>query len=192
MGRYLMKCDLNRDLYVEWSSVVDNLTWVGTRAEALRLDQTDEERVARTDRTGASTLWKVVGYPVEGTWEDATIHVCNTERREEGVYSYCLNRSDLTAYAEAMAVDDVARAEALLIPNRHCQVCDTDREVGTDNRCPAHPENADAGYLSTVIALFACIGLSLLFLAILGVGRAAMCSLHAHDPQPLSYCEEGR
>jgi hypothetical protein len=146
MPAYLMKCEPDRDLYVEWSTVVDNLTWVGSRAEALRLGQTDEERVARTDRTGTSTLWRVEGYPQEGSWDDPTILVCNTERRDEGVYSYWLNRSDLTAFAEALAVDDVARAEALLAPNRHCQVCDTDREVSAKNLCPAHtatPEKAE-------------------------------------------------
>lgn len=139
MGRYLMKCEPGRDLYVEWSSVVDNLTWVGTRAEALTLAQTDEARLARTDATGSSTLWEVAGYPREGAWDDLGIHVCNTTRRDDGVYSYTLLRSDLAAYATALAADDVARAEALLRPNRYCSVCDSD--IGIDpekSLCPTH------------------------------------------------------
>jgi hypothetical protein len=143
MGRYLMKCEPDRDLYVEWSSVVDNLTWVGTRAEALHLEQTDEARLARTDLTGTSTLWKVEGHPVEGAWDDPTIHVMNTDRREDRIYSYTLRRSDLAAYAEAYQADDTARAEALLIPNRHCEICDWDTDVDPETfRCPKHAEAA--------------------------------------------------
>lgn len=139
MPRYLMKCQPDRDLYVEWTTVCDNATWVGTRAEALRLEQTDEERLRRTDETGTSTLWKVDGYPVEGAWDDPTIIVCNTERREDRIYSYTLRREDLTSYAEALLADDTARAEALLIPNRHCEACDWDTDVDPVTfRCPKH------------------------------------------------------
>lgn len=144
MGRYLMKCEPDRDLYVEWSDVADNLTWVGTRAEALRLEHTDEERLARTDLTGTSTLWKVEGHPVEGAWGDPTIHVCNTERRDEHVYSYSLRRTDLAAYATALDADTSA-AEALLIPNRHCLVCDFDTNIDpATSLCAKHAEAVHA------------------------------------------------
>lgn len=139
MGRYLMKCAPDRDLYVEWSSVVDNAVWVGTRSEALRLPQTDPERLDRTDQTGTSTLWETEGYPREGSWDDASIHVSNTERRDDGVISYALSRSDLTAYAQALAENDTVRAEALLRCNRFCEVCETDRNIDPQtNLCPEH------------------------------------------------------
>lgn len=140
-----MKCEPDRDLYVEWTTVCDNATWVGTRAEALTLEQTDEARLDRTDKTGTSTLWEVKGHPREGAWDDPTIIVCNTDRHEDRIYSYTLRRADLTAYAEALLADDTARAEALLIPNRHCEVCDWDTDVDPVTfLCPKHAD-AQAG-----------------------------------------------
>lgn len=42
----------------------------------------------------------------------------------------------------------------------------------------------DAGYLTTAVALLACIALSLLFLALLGAGRSAMCATHHGQERP--------
>ena len=133
-----MKCSPDLDLYVMWSSIVDNAVWVGSRAEALHLPEFDEERLVRTDKTGTSTLRGVRGYPLAGSWDNPTILVRETVRQDEGVYAYTLRRTDLAAYAETLDVDDV-EAEALLTPVRFCSVCDTDRDIDpATSLCPAH------------------------------------------------------
>lgn len=64
MGRIIIKADKAADLYMEWSSVVEAPTWVGTRDEALK-DGFEEVRLARADEKGSSCLDMD-----EGFWED--------------------------------------------------------------------------------------------------------------------------
>lgn len=80
MGKQIIKIAPDRDLYVEWSSVVEAPTAWGTRAEmaawlqepkqgygqiTIAAADAVEDRLARADRTGSS------GYPPFGcTWDD--------------------------------------------------------------------------------------------------------------------------
>jgi hypothetical protein len=132
---YIYKADPDVDLYVAWSTVVDNMTSAGTRAEMLRDPDITEDRLIRADETGTSCAWQTEGYPREGAWDDEFLHVMEVDRRETHVYSWRLRRSDLLAYAQAYARGDDQRAEALLLPNRLCQGCD--REVDGDDEWQA-------------------------------------------------------
>lgn len=77
----------NVDYYVVWESIVDAPVWGGQRAETLEYlwsrhqgaareytmatdPSNPENRLKRADEAGTSTLWKVEGHPVEGSWED--------------------------------------------------------------------------------------------------------------------------
>lgn len=80
MGKQIIKVSPDRDLYMEWSSIVEAPTFIGTRAEttAYLLEPKDglhettiahpeavEQRLARADLTGSS------GYPPFGCdWDD--------------------------------------------------------------------------------------------------------------------------
>lgn len=82
MGSQIIKVTPDRDLYMEWSSVVEAPTFIGTRAELAAylaepkvhyrqttIDHPEaiEERLARADETGSS------GYrPFGCTWDDAS------------------------------------------------------------------------------------------------------------------------
>lgn len=103
MPSFIVKPDPAVDLYCEWSTVVDNLTSVGTRTDY------PPDRLARADATGTSAH----DFSEYG-WDDKKFIVTNTERSDAGFF--WLNRTDLLAYARAMAADDTATAEALLAP----------------------------------------------------------------------------
>jgi hypothetical protein len=114
MPSYVLKADPNRDLYVEWSTIVDDATFIGTREEMLAYLQTErpgggihapEARLHRADEMGTSCMWKVAGHPRLGAWEDPRLLVAQ--------YGY-LRRSDLALYA--MLADDEQAARALLEP----------------------------------------------------------------------------
>ena len=101
MPRYLMKVAPDQDLYVEWSTVVDNITWAGTREELLVFARSErwkgdvEERIARTDREGTSAMF-FDEPPQEGSWDDAQLLVTNDSERDG---YFWLDRADLAAYA---------------------------------------------------------------------------------------------
>jgi hypothetical protein len=116
MPSYVLKADPNRDLYVEWSTIVDDATFIGTRDEMLHhLRRHDgawdvsvsaaAARLSRADETGTSCMWKVAGHPRLGAWDDPRLLVA-----QDGY----LRRSDLALYA--MLVDDEQAARALLEP----------------------------------------------------------------------------
>lgn len=107
MPTYIVKPNPDRDLYVEWSTVVENLTGVGTRAQIGGA----EDRMARADETGSSAAGGMKGYR---GWDDGQFLVTNTERRD--AHFFWLLRADLEAYADAYAADDVEAAERLLKP----------------------------------------------------------------------------
>lgn len=83
MGYQIYKEAPDVDYYVEWSSIVEEPTFGGTRAEMLpylweqddrkpdRIRDTDpshpENRLKRADEFGTSALW---GSPRDGSWED--------------------------------------------------------------------------------------------------------------------------
>lgn len=84
MGMYIIKATRDRDLFVEWSSIVEAPTFIGTRAEILaHLDRAPEPwrgdspdaRVVRAEETGTSMKRDPMapGYvgPLDGAWDDS-------------------------------------------------------------------------------------------------------------------------
>lgn len=55
MAYYILKPDRDVDLYVEWSTIVESVTAIGTRQEFLN-EGTDAARLDRVDRVGSSAL----------------------------------------------------------------------------------------------------------------------------------------
>ena len=116
MPSFILKAAPDADVYVEWSTVVDNLTGVGTSTSW------PADRIARADATGTSC--KDPDYRFGG-WDDQEhLLVHNTERMD--ALFFLLKRSDLLAYAQAYLADDVEAAEALLTPVERCDSCDAD------------------------------------------------------------------
>lgn len=50
---FILKCDPKIDLYVEWSTIVDNACFIGTREQCLARG-IERERLARADLQGTS------------------------------------------------------------------------------------------------------------------------------------------
>lgn len=104
MPRFIMKVDPDPadDRYVEWSTVVDNIVWVGTRSELAAHAYSEgwahiaEDRIARTDRVGTSALWNEEDTIQDGAYADTHLVVTNVQGRD-GVFR--LNRADLGAFA---------------------------------------------------------------------------------------------
>lgn len=115
MGEFVIKANPKDDLYVIWSTVVDDVTWIGTRAQVVEHLTTEfgvrfnaEEHAARADENGSSVQWSRTGF-----WDDEAIWVMGT-RPEDSVEHYELPRVNLTAYAHALLIDDIPAAQALL------------------------------------------------------------------------------
>jgi hypothetical protein len=107
MGTYVLKAERENDLYVGWSTVVDNLVWIATsRDGALRQPDVAADRLDRADEMGTSSLLLSHG------WHDDGMIVANMER-DDWPFAW-LHRSDLAEYARRYLGDDVAGAEALL------------------------------------------------------------------------------
>src|SRR2546421_449164 len=110
VGQAVVKAAKDRDLYLIWSSIVDNAIWVGTRAELLdylwrehRMAHPDctpnagsapEDRVARADRTGSSMI-----APAVYGWDDEALTVMEGSP-PDGWYQ--IRRDRLVEYAEAL------------------------------------------------------------------------------------------
>jgi hypothetical protein len=113
MGGFIIKVAPARDLYVEWSSMVEAPTRVGTRVEMLRYlsrsstrgdSDAPEVRLQRADETGTSAKGD---YAWCGAWDHAGLVA-----EQRGV----LPRSRLAEYCEHYAADDMEAAYALLEP----------------------------------------------------------------------------
>lgn len=118
MGRFLIKCDPNVDLYLEWSTVVDAPVGVGTREqmenrmntpvrdEVFMTKQAIESRLQRTDVTGSSYLDGSMG-----GWNDSGLILHN-------VYpgAVFLPRRNFLAYAKLLLQDINARPDGLTEP----------------------------------------------------------------------------
>jgi hypothetical protein len=111
MGRFILKPERDVDFYVEWSTIVENATGMGTRAELAKLlnhyrpgDGADE-RFDRADRTGSSATW---GDPPSAPygWDDEYLMA---EQR-------LLPRAKLREYAEAVFRNDIEAARGLTEP----------------------------------------------------------------------------
>lgn len=80
MGRYVIKAARDQDLYMEWSTIVEAPTAIGTRSEILthlqsspRAADHPEVRVTRADLTGTSALRdpeSSYSGPLDGAWDD--------------------------------------------------------------------------------------------------------------------------
>jgi hypothetical protein len=75
MGRIVMKEAPNIDFYVVWSSVVEAPVAWGSREQMMSLiGHGSEERLARCDEIGTSSVWVQqapwLGGPEWGAWED--------------------------------------------------------------------------------------------------------------------------
>ncbi|KFG71323.1 hypothetical protein [Streptomyces mutabilis] len=110
MGRCVIKAARDEDLYLEWSSIVDACTRVGTRADFLASGHRPEA-LDRADRNGTSDCVAQLG-----GWDDESLGVGTTEHRQhEG--PLILNRADLAAFARHLAAGHSQQAENLLIPD---------------------------------------------------------------------------
>lgn len=124
MPTYVLKVDPDLDLYVEWSTVVDDACRVGTRAEMLETlrravppgydpqpGSAPEDRLRRADESGTTALWPSAVDPFGG-WGDRYLMV-----QQRGL----LPRGRLSAYLAAHADGNETRAYALL---EHFDDCD--------------------------------------------------------------------
>lgn len=106
MPSYIVKCSPDRDEYVYWSDIVEDVHTVGTRAEVeayLReIGQTDDlpARFDRADKTGTSSL------PGFYAWADS-----GPIAQQRGI----VPRNRLAEFARLRCADD-DRAWALLEP----------------------------------------------------------------------------
>lgn len=128
MARPILKTGRDVDLYVEWSTVADGPTWVGTRVALLAYLRREwdaghpdcipkegagpDARVARCDETGTSVypdpdLRRAVPF---GAWDDAGFVIDGR---------WWLPREALTAYVQAGQAGDQAGMAACLTPIRH-------------------------------------------------------------------------
>lgn len=112
MGKFVLRVR-DRDLYVEWSTVVDNAINAGDRTEMLAHltdgipagyaplpGNSPEDRLARADETGTSMR------SGDGAWDS------NLMVGQNGT----LRRADLGRFVDALLADDTATAYALLTP----------------------------------------------------------------------------
>ena len=120
MGKFILKTARDVDLYVEWDTRVEFVTFIGDRDSTLDyLVEEDarqhvgffpdpgnapEDRLRRADEFGTSALF---GNPRSGGWDSSGFIV-----EQRGV----LRRADLLEFAEAIEADDKDRAYGLLQP----------------------------------------------------------------------------
>lgn len=116
MGRSIIKAHQDLDLYIEWSSIVDAPTFVGSRVEMfaylVRGDRHGrptgeevEERLARTDKNGSSMMDTRSGY-----WDDEG-EIPATDKGQRW-----LRRDRLGAYCILVAIGDNDGAYLLTEP----------------------------------------------------------------------------
>src|ERR1044071_2589443 len=96
----LVRAHPNRDFYVGWSYVVDDVVWVGTYREAVR-DGFEKERIAFASQKGSSSR---VG---DGWWDSPGFIVCG--------FAW-LRREELLNYALAALAEDRKEQAAYLEP----------------------------------------------------------------------------
>jgi hypothetical protein len=111
----VLKAAPDEDLYVVWSSSVDNATFVGTRAELLaggcapsRLARADRYGTSSRMRTGDSDASRYLG------WDSLDLVVHN-QPEVPSPWGNTLLRSDLGAFARARRAGDDAAAGRLLV-----------------------------------------------------------------------------
>lgn len=102
MPSFIVKPNPDRDFYVRWSEVVDEVTACGSRAELTEYLtkfkpywEADPERFDRADKTGTSSA-----APAEYGWEHNKFFLGQYEE-----YRF-VRREDLEAYADAICSDN--------------------------------------------------------------------------------------
>lgn len=108
MPTYVVKPDRVHDFYVAWSTVVDNVVGVGTRAEMVA-NHYAAERVDRADEYGTSAIEPRGLFG----WDDKQILVANMPTPPHHGW---LQRSDLTVFALLMVEGRETEAERFLTP----------------------------------------------------------------------------
>lgn len=109
MPRYILKTVPELDLYVVWSTVVDNAVLVGDRAELVQ-EGFAVEGLDLADATGTSA------HSGTGGWSGEDLFVGNATTRSEDSF-FWLSRGLLTEYAQLLVADRVQEAESLLVPD---------------------------------------------------------------------------
>lgn len=116
MGRYIIKAEKDVDFYVEWSTIVDNWVFAGTRQDMLD-DGISEERLDRADKLGSSFMLP------DGRWDDPELIVHNLPKEMyEGVEGYyTLPRENLSSFVQETSDDeniDIFIVRELLVLNQ--------------------------------------------------------------------------
>ena len=114
MGRMIIKVKKDEDLYMQWSSVVDNAVFTGSADELVH--EYGEEAlswIGRANKFGSSSRPSSPSGP--GCWEDDGLIVTNVDTREDGSF-FWLPRDRFAGYARLLNTDETTAAEALLIP----------------------------------------------------------------------------
>lgn len=122
VGTYLMKASPDRDLYVQWSTVTDNWTLFGTRAEfvahlslenarrypPVTITPTEEPEalLARCDATGTSVRFRYPSGVLSGGWG---VPVMIGQRGT-------IDRDRLGEYLDAVLAGDYAAITAMIRP----------------------------------------------------------------------------
>jgi hypothetical protein len=121
MPTFVMKVAKDRDQYIGWSTVVENIVWVGNREEAAQILARDipagydpkpgnspEDRLRRADESGTSALYPTPEFgPYDGAWDDDPQIV-----EQRGL----LARGRVPAFVDAYLSDNPESAYALLRP----------------------------------------------------------------------------
>lgn len=115
MPSIVVKATPERDLYAIWSTIVDSVTFIGTRREMKRhltvhrdvhANDAPEVRLARADVNGTSALYPYLP-PYYGAWEDTGFIY-----KQRG----WLPRSRLVELLDRLAADEDADVTDLLDP----------------------------------------------------------------------------
>lgn len=119
MPTYVVKPDAHEDFYVLWSTVVDNWTFAGTRAEVLDYERRNlggmqaidpahrpEARFDRADVNGTSAMWpeEKAGPDKYLGWNDEEFMVAN-DADPEVPGQFLIRRADLRRYVEQGSAD---------------------------------------------------------------------------------------
>lgn len=117
MPSFIVKPTRDRDFYVRWSTVVDDVTACGSRAELLEYltkfkpyGEADPARFDRADETGTSAVPDVGWFG----WDDDVFWLGQYEENR------AVKRADLEAYAVALCSDgeqDAAIEHTYLLPD---------------------------------------------------------------------------
>lgn len=114
MGRYIMKADRDRDLYVEWSTIVDAPIGWGTLEEYRQSAEwgtwLTTARLAFLEEHGTTAMYTYPGQRTQtGAYDDTDILIANMG---DGRF-YLLPRANLHEFITAIDIDaDPAEQEA--------------------------------------------------------------------------------